>query len=126
MSTDTAVIENRLHEFTLPLHRDLGRIEGKLSAVEGRLTGIEQRVLRNEAATEEGFRLAEQRQERSSGAIEAKLDSIEAKVAAISLRQAANDGSSKGSRSALWTVGSISFAAATLIVETLNLVLRHG
>ncbi|HLY04295.1 MAG TPA: hypothetical protein VKR31_00960 [Rhizomicrobium sp.] len=121
---------------TLPLHRDLGRIEGKLSAVEGRLGAMEARVLRNETITEEGFRLAANEREKSAEVIETKVDNIEKTlgdkidgvqkaVADMALKQAAKDGRSSGGQRMLWTVGSIAFAGGTLLASIMQIFWHH-
>ena len=125
MSGDLTMHEKNLQELTLPLHRDLGRIEGRIAAMEGRIGSVEARVLRNESITEEGFRIAEEKGEKRSAVIETKLESIEKAIERIVIKQASNEGKSTGGRSTLWTVGSVCFAAATLIAEFAQLLLRH-
>lgn len=123
-------------ELTLPLHRDLGRIEGRLAGLDGRIGGVETRVLRNEALTEEGFRLAASAAEKSNAVIEQKVDDTELRLGKkidavnislqeIAIAQAADAGKSRGSRGALWTTGSICVAVTTIVMAALNLILHH-
>ena len=74
MSGELRMHDMDLKDLTLPLHRDLGRIEGRIAAMEGRIGSVEARVLRNESITEEGFRIAEEKGEKRSAAIETKLE----------------------------------------------------